>query len=414
MHASAWMISVGLLAIPLALVADDQSESRDQIELIDGESIEGRLVEFRRDVVLVDRRRVPVERIVRWDRFTSTRKKVGRRPPGTDEVLLVGGDRLRCRVETIDLEYVVARWDVLTRPTVFRVPLEHVRAVLFSSRTAARIGPRSDIDRGGRSADELLLRGGDRLVGELKSVGAEMVELKTAVGTRRVARQSVATLLVNPDLQVMVRRPTRHVRIAFSDGSRLTATGPISGENRLIGLEFSGLETVGAATAGKAHVDVPLPVIRSVQFFGDGILRLTTRTPERVVHTPFLGTVRPPVIDGSIGGGPLEVGGRWSASGLGMTSRTRMTWPLDGRHRWFCSRVAIDDTAGDSGDVVFRVLVDGRSAWSSGPVRGGRKPRIIGPVDLAGARKLTLVVEYGRRADVGDHAAWLDPRLVVE
>ena len=108
------------------------------------------------------------------------------------------------------------------------------------------------------------------------------------------------------------------------------------------------------------------------------------------------------------------VGGRWSASGLGMTSRTRMTWPLDGRHRWFCSRVAIDDTAGDSGDVVFRVLVDGRSVWSSGPVRGGRKPRKLGPVDLAGARKLTLVVDYGRRADVGDHAAWLDPRLVVE
>jgi hypothetical protein len=133
-----------------------------------------------------------------------------------------------------------------------------------------------------------------------------------------------------------------------------------------------------------------------------------------VVHTPFIGAVRPPVVDGSIGGGPLEVAGRWSASGLGMTSRTRMTWTLDGRHRWFCATVAIDDTAADGGDVVFRVLVDGRSAWSSGPVRGGRRPRTVGPVDLAGAGKLTLVVDYGRRADVGDHAVWLDPRLVAE
>tara|TARA_Y100000588_G_scaffold341612_2_gene385776 strand:+ start:1709 stop:2935 length:1227 start_codon:yes stop_codon:yes gene_type:complete len=408
------MISMGMLAIPLTLVADAQMDSRDQVELIDGESIAGRVVEFRRDVVLVDRRTVPVERIVRWDRFATARKEGAGRGHGADEVLLVGGDRLRCRVQTIDLECVVARWDLLASPTVFRVPLEHVRAVMFSPRKVARIGRRPNVDRVGLSADELLLRGGDRLVGELKSVGADMVELTTAVGPRRVARQSVATLLVNPDLQVMVQRPKRHVRIAFSDGSRLTATRPISDENRLVGLEFPGIETVGAAVSSKARVDVPLPVIRSVQFFGERILRLATRTPERVVHTPFLGTVRPPVIDGSIGGGPLEVGGRWSASGLGMTSRTQMTWLLDGRYRWFCSRVAIDDTAGASGDVVFRVLVDGRRVWSSGPVRGGRAPRKLGPVDLSGARKLTLVVDFGRRADVGDHAAWLDPRLVVE
>ena len=35
-----------------------------------------------------------------------------------------------------------------------------------------------------------------------------------------------------------------------------------------------------------------------------------------------------------------------------------------------------------------------------------------GPVDLGDARTLTLVVDYGRRADVRDHAVWLDPRLV--
>ena len=108
------------------------------------------------------------------------------------------------------------------------------------------------------------------------------------------------------------------------------------------------------------------------------------------------------------------VAGLWSASGFGMTSRTRMTWSLDGRHRWFCARAAIDDTAGGGGDVVFRVLVDGRPVWSSGPVQGGQRPQTVGPVDLAGAEKLMLVVDYGRRADVGDHAVWLDPRLVGE
>ena len=77
---------MGMLAIPLTLVAEAQMDSRDQVELIDGESIAGRLVEFRRDVVLVDRRTVPVERIVRWDRFATARKEGAGRGPGPDEV----------------------------------------------------------------------------------------------------------------------------------------------------------------------------------------------------------------------------------------------------------------------------------------------------------------------------------------
>jgi len=419
---AAWSIAVGILLVQVEVPGEEtfskqkqiqiRSRERVRVELTDGTTIEGQRIELGRGVVVLDSRRLKTERIVRWDRIVEKRE-TGPRPPATgDLVLLVGGDRLSCKVQSIDLEHLVAGWDGLTRPGVFRIPLERIRAVLFGSGVPERLRRRLKSGDKVRSGDELWLRGGDRLVGELKSLDTEAVVLATEAGNRRVARKSVAALLVNPELLVEARRRTRHVRVAFADGSRLTSAWPTSHpRDGLIGLVLSG---IGSNTDESARVQALSHTIRSVQYFGVGMLRLTRLKPTRVVHTPFLGAVRAPVVDGSIGGGPLEVGGRWSANGLGMTSRTRMTWDLDGRHRFFCARVAIDDTAGSGGDVVFGVLLDGRSVWSSGPVRGQERLRAVGPLDLSGARTLTLVVDYGRRADVKDHAVWLDPRLVKE
>ena len=421
MRVAAWTIAVGILLVLVEVPGEEtfskqkqkqiRSRERVRVELTDGTTIEGQRIELGRGVVVLDSRRLKTERIVRWDRIVE-KPETGPRPPATgDLVLLVGGDRLSCKVQSIDLEHLVAGWDGLGRPGVFRIPLERIRAVLFGSGVPDRL--RRRLKSGGkvRSGDELWLRGGDRLVGELKSLGSEAVVLATEAGNRRVARKSVAALLVNPELQVKARRRTRHVRVAFADGSRLTSAWPTSQRDGLIGLVLSG---IGSNTDESARVEALSNTIRSVQYFGVGMLRLTRLKPTRVVHTPFLGAVRAPVVDGSIGGGPLEVAGLWSANGLGMTSRTRMTWDLDGLHRFFCARVAIDDTAGGGGDVVFGVLLDGRSVWSSGPVRGQERLRAVGPLDLSGARTLTLVVDYGRRADVKDHAVWLDPRLVKE
>ena len=402
-------VLLGAVEVPGEETLPFRERVRVRVELTDGATIEGRRIELGRGVVVLDARRLPTQRIVRWDRFVGEREPALRRAAVGDQVMLVGGDRLNCKVQSIDLEHLVARWDGLARPGEFRIPLERVRAVVLGSGVPGRLRRSLASDRKGRSGDEVWLRGGDRLVGELKSLGALAVVLATEAGDRRVARKSVAALLVNPELTVVARRRTRHVRVAFADGSRLTSSWPTPGADGSIGLVLSG---IGSNTDESARVQAPRAAIRSVQYFGAGMLRLTSRKPTRVVHTPFLGAVQNPVVDGSIGGGPLEVRGRWSANGLGMTSRTRMTWDLDGRHRVFCATVAIDDTATGGGDVVFGVLLDGRSVWSSGPVRGGQRPRAAGPVDLGDARTLTLVVDYGRRADVRDHAVWLDPRLV--
>ena len=73
--------------------------------------------------------------------------------------------------------------------------------------------------------------------------------------------------------------------------------------------------------------------------------------------------------------------------------------------------MGIDDSTGGRGSVDFASWSTASERCASGPIRGGAPPVPVS-VDLAGAKRLELVVDYGERGDVLDHADWLDARLV--
>ena len=81
------------------------------------------------------------------------------------------------------------------------------------------------------------------------------------------------------------------------------------------------------------------------------------------------------------------------------------------RARRFAALVGIDDSTAGGGSVVFRVLVNGQERFASRTIRGGDAPVPVS-VDLTGAKKLELIVDYADHADVLDHADWLDARIV--
>ena len=76
----------------------------------------------------------------------------------------------------------------------------------------------------------------------------------------------------------------------------------------------------------------------------------------------------------------------------------------------FEAELAVDDSTAGRGSVQFRVLVDGRERYLSPIIHGGQPPTPVS-VDVRGARKLELMVDYADRADVLDHADWLNARL---
>jgi hypothetical protein len=50
--------------------------------------------------------------------------------------------------------------------------------------------------------------------------------------------------------------------------------------------------------------------------------------------------------------------------------------------------------------------------YASPTQTGGSPALFIGPIDVSGKKRLTLIVDFGERGDVQDHADWCDPVLV--
>ncbi|HEV3445829.1 MAG TPA: NPCBM/NEW2 domain-containing protein, partial [Gemmataceae bacterium] len=86
---------------------------------------------------------------------------------------------------------------------------------------------------------------------------------------------------------------------------------------------------------------------------------------------------------------------------------------LNGRYQWFESLVGLDEQTGRQGSVLIDVLVDGKrqELGNVKELTGQDPPRAV-RVNVAGAKELTLVVKFGRFADVEDHVDWADARLI--
>ncbi len=143
---------------------------------------------------------------------------------------------------------------------------------------------------------------------------------------------------------------------------------------------------------------------------------LSDMKPSSYRHIPYLQLSWPFAADASVSGGRLRAGGMLYLKGLGMHSPARITYDLDEPFRRFEAEVAIDAAAGRNGSVVFRVFTDdGGGSWAeratSEIVRGGDPPVPIS-VDLAGGKRISLLVDYADRGDEQDHADWLNARLV--
>lgn len=124
-----------------------------------------------------------------------------------------------------------------------------------------------------------------------------------------------------------------------------------------------------------------------------------------------------PEVDLSNGGGddgdgdPIRLAGEEFPSGLGVHAPSRLEYALDPADRTFTALVGVDDETEGRGTVRFRVLVDGRLAWSSDGVRrGGDAPEAV-TVDVRGHRRLVLEVTDGGDGTTDDHADWADARL---
>jgi hypothetical protein len=140
---------------------------------------------------------------------------------------------------------------------------------------------------------------------------------------------------------------------------------------------------------------------------------LTDRQPAENVYVPYFGTGQDfptrmnPAGDG---GRELRFGGKSFRRGIGVHAYSRLVYPLDGQFAAFRVQYAVDERMARA-DMTVRIKLDDKVVHEKQAVRGGTLSPVIF-ADLAGAKKLTLEVDYGGGTDVQDRLVWLEPALL--
>jgi NPCBM/NEW2 domain-containing protein len=417
-----------------SFAAAPATTAQDQALLVSGRTFRGQLIaaeEARLTFRLTSGDRagletIPTAQLVRWGHFVETSRGA--------QLLLVDGSLLVGELATIDREQIMIRSDLLGEVTL---PAGSVLAILvhppadphrrdqLAGRVVPENRPATDDDAPRAAAndranlDRVILDNGDQLDGSLTRWHDEMLAIETDAGPVELEAERVTAIQFrqppNHDSRLAGRRV---LVVGLADGSRLCA-GSLLADAAKADLKLAGpLPTESAQNAVAAPIALKgaTSAIVALQPLGGEAIYLSDLEPASYKHIPFLQLTWPYRSDRSAQGDMLRAGGKLFLKGLGMHSASRLTYDLDRPASRLEAALAIDDRAGQRGSVVFRVFVDtGDGHWeprfTSPPIRGG-DPAVPITVDVAKAKRISLLVEFADRGDELDEADWLDARLI--
>jgi hypothetical protein len=173
----------------------------------------------------------------------------------------------------------------------------------------------------------------------------------------------------------------------------------------------SSLESVRLDAGLDDPVELPLMDLASIHLSSARVVFLSDLVPASRTATGIVHDGWPARNDRNILNGPISLGGRIYAKGLGVHARSELVYEINGAFEMFAATIGIDDRVRPAGHVQFLVLADGRTVFDSGPVTGAEAPRDV-RVPMGGVGWLSLIVECGDDVDVGDWADWGAARLI--
>jgi len=393
---SLWASTVGIGGGPTVLTVTGE---RLEVARIDGLGDAGFLVRDRDG----GPREIPLASVVSI-RYRSSDTRV---PADAAEVVLSDGDRLVGRIEGGSETSLRIR----TSLGAVDAPVEAIRYVLFPAHRAVPtdeidLSLRNDRDTlyriAGRSADRTV----DTVGGTLVGFGKEDLAFTGPGGSFTFRYEDLAALVLaatGPPREA----PPSVARVRGGDGTAVTG--------------ILATLTPDEATLRDTPVgllQIPAGAIDSISFRNPAFVFLSDLEPVEVRETPYFGPDDAFLFrfrrDRTVSGGELVLGGIRYEKGLGVHARCVLAYDLAGRFRTFHSLIGIDDEAERmpaTAVVAFRVVVDGDSRFESGPFREGDPPRIVPGIDVSGAHRLVLEVDFGDASDAGDRAIWANALL---
>jgi hypothetical protein len=349
------------------------------------------------------------------------------------KILLTDGSLIRADVLSLDDKEVIlgdatglgrGQWDEST------LPRESLSAILYQPPADGAAYDRfvASLYNDSPQAEQLILHGGERVSGTLLAAprvgrlapegtkpGMEVFSIARANVLEPVSIPAAKVVAFRSFLSVSNRSTTGAAWLGLSDGSLISARSiSIRGGEVSIALAAGG--TLKTTLAGRDDPDKKIwDAIQFLQPQTERAVWLPHNKSLGYKHIPFLSVERELGISKNVLGTRLRAGGATFLQGLGMASTSRVACDVTG-YRKFEAELAVDDAAGLRGSVIFRVLLQSAPnewtpAYESPVVRGGEAPIPIS-IDLKGATRLALIVDFADRGDECDWANWLATRLI--
>ena len=393
-------------AVLLGAAAAAQAQHSAAARTTNGETFAGRIEAISPDVMIsladaAERRPLAADDLVRW----GTRRELS----ALSLIVLAGGQLVAGEPVAIADDKLVCScplWGDRAFPlttvagVILRLPLAAAERDRLVDELLAAEGRRDRIVTAGGSRIEGLLTGfdGRRFTIDL---GAERTSLES---------RDVTAVVFNPSL--LRRPPPAGLRlvVGFRDGTYLTAAKAWLESGKLT-VVTPGDTTLVTHQAVDARQEIVF-----LQTLGGRAVYLSDLEPASYRHVPFLSLPWPFHADRNARGGWLRSADDVYHKGLGVHSYALLAYQVPPESRRLEAEIALDAATGQRGSVVFRVYLDvGDGAWTaayeSPLVSGGQPPRPIS-VPLEGARRVSLIVDFGQRGGELDLANWLDARFV--
>lgn len=256
-----------------------------------------------------------------------------------------------------------------------------------------------------KPGDTVVLKNGDQIQGTVVELDGDTLGLQPH-GTSKPAklkRSEIVAVAIDPRTANYPPASERLWQVYLSDGSRLSG--------KAISSDPAEAEpAVFLTTRWGAEWRVPMAKIARIRVREPEQAPLDERKPDAVQSVDYIGSTPAPRQGTNIEGGPLKVGNRTFDQGLGTQSRTLLAYRLKGNEKLFTAWVGVDTAAGPLGQARATVLVDGKPAFDSGPMKAGDAPRRV-QIPLNSAKLLILSSEFGEGGGVRDWVNWCEPLL---
>ncbi|MCH9058596.1 MAG: NPCBM/NEW2 domain-containing protein [Planctomycetes bacterium] len=281
---------------------------------------------------------------------------------------------------------------------IIRVPIDSMIRWRTARFVTDRFGPPAPPDDSAPPDDRLLLTNGDVIRGFISTIDDRGISVAGDSQEYEIPHDLLAGVRF---ARASAPPPKgRHALVDLRHGGRITVTG----------LEWRGGSFV-AELPDVGRVTIEAGDVLSIEMIGGRWEWLSLREPVTYQHTPMLSLDWPYRTDENLFGGPLAVAGRRFERGISVHSRSSLTYELGGRYREFVTALGLDDTSGPLADVDVLVRVDGKTLYSKQHLRRGE---LVGPIrlEIRGASRIELIVDFGAGGDLQDRFDWIEPALI--